>query len=325
MAATRVLFVKLSSLGDVIHHMPAVTDLCARRPDARIHWAVEEAYADLVRLHPAVEQAIAVPLRRVRGRLGTREAWRELGAARRALRRHPYDYVVDTQGLLKSALVSTMANGAKFGFDRASAREGLAARFYDQGLRVARAQHAVERNRQLVAEVFGYNVDTLPDYGIAAPPSPPAWAPPRYYVALHASSRADKLWPDDRWVELARRLSERGLVAVYPGGSALERNAAARLASLSPGGLLAPPMSLVEAAALLSAADGVVGVDTGLTHLAVALDVPTLGLYVATDPALTGLHGGPGAVNLGGPGRVPTVDEVEAAMGYGPAPDTSAE
>jgi len=320
MAGTRVLFVKLSSLGDVIHHLPAVTDLCARRPEVRIHWAVEEAYADLVRLHPAIEQAIAVPLRRIRGHIASRAAWRDLSAARRSLGRHPYDYVVDTQGLLKSALVARLAQGARFGFDRASAREKIAARFYDQGFAVAKGQHAVERNRRLVAEVFGYEVDTLPDYGIAPPPSAPSWAPPRYYVALHATSRADKLWPEAHWIELARRLAVQGLVAVYPGGSAAERNAAARLAQQSPGAMLAPPMSLVEAAALLSRADGVVGVDTGLTHLAVALDVPTLGIYTATDPALTGLHGGPTSVNLGGKGRVPSVDEVERALGYAPQP-----
>ena len=315
MTAPRVLFVKLSSLGDVIHNLPAVTDLCARRPEARIHWAVEEAYADLVRLHPAVEQVVAVPLRRLRREWGRRSAWSAFGAARRALRRHPYDYVLDTQGLVKSAAVARMAQGATFGFDRTSARERIAARFYDQGLKVPRAQHAVDRNRQLVAAVFGYAVDTLPDYGIAAPPSPPAWAPPRYYVALHATSRADKQWPEEHWIALARHLAGEGLVAVYPGGTAAERNAAASLATRSPGGVLAPPMSLVEAAALLASADGVVGVDTGLTHLAVALDVPALGLYGASDPALTGLHGGPKAVNLGAPGRLPTVEEVIAALG----------
>ncbi len=315
MTATRVLFVKLSSLGDVIHHLPAVTDLCARRPEARIHWAVEEAYADLVRLHPALEQVIAVPLRRWRQAWTTGEAWSALRQARRTLRRHPYDFVVDTQGLIKSAAVARTARGATFGFDRASARERLAARFYDQGIPVARALHAVERNRQLVADVFGYPVDTLPDYGIAAPPSPPDWAPDRYYVALHATSRADKHWPEERWVELARRLAPQGLVAVYPGGTPEERNTAARLAQRSPDGVLAPPMTLVEASALIAAASGVVGVDTGLTHLAVALGVPTLGLYTATDPALTGLHGGAKAINLGGPGRAPGVDEVEAALG----------
>lgn len=316
MTATRVLFVKLSSLGDVIHNLPAVTDLCAQRPDARIHWAVEDAYADLVRLHPAIEQAIPVPLRGLRRNWASGEAWAAFGAARRALRRHPYDFVIDTQGLLKSAAIARSAHGATFGFDRASARERMAARFYDQGLAVGRAQHAVERNRQLVAGVFGYTVDTLPDYGITAPPSAPTWAPPRYYVALHATSRADKRWDDARWIELARRLGEQGLVAVYPGGTPAERNDAARLATQSSGGVLAPPMTLVEAAALIAAADGVVGVDTGLTHLAVALGVPTIGLYCATDPALTGLHGGPTAVNLGTTGRSPTVDEVVAAIGH---------
>ena len=311
---------KLSSLGDVVHNLPAVTDLHAHRPEMRIQWAVEEAYADLVRLHPAVEQAIPVPLRRVKANWRSREAWGAIGLARRTLRRYPYDFIVDTQGLVKSALVARTADGPAFGFDRASAREKFAVRFYDQGLAVDRKLHAVERNRRLVANVFGYALDATVEYGIAAPPAPPPWAPRRYYVALHASSRADKHWPAPHWAELARRLSAQGLVAVYPGGNAVERNAAAALATQSPEALLAPPMSLVEAAALLAGAQGVVGVDTGLTHLAVALKVPTLGIYTATDPALTGLHGGAHATNLGGPRRAPSVDEVMAALGYGGSP-----
>jgi heptosyltransferase-1 len=181
-------------------------------------------------------------------------------AARRALNRHPYDYVVDTQGLVKSALVARMAQGARFGFDRASAREPFAARFYDQPLRVARAQHAVERNRRLVADVFGYEVDTLPDYGIAAPPSAPSWAPPRYYVALRATSRADKHWPDTSWIELRSAwppTAGRG----YPGGAqertrprACRRNRRQH------------PRATDDAVGGPPQADGVIGVDTGLTH-----------------------------------------------------------
>lgn len=316
MTSPRVLFVKLSSLGDVVHNLPAITDLRASRPNIAIHWAVEEAYAELARLHPAVEQAIPVPLRAMKGRWTSGAAWGALGLSRRTLQRYPYDYIVDTQGLAKSALVARSAAGPVFGFDRRSAREKFAARFYDQGLAVDRKLHAVERNRRLVAEVFGHSIAAPADYGIVASSGPPAWAPPRYYVALHATSRADKLWPQANWVELARRLAAHGLIAVYPGGTPRERDAAATLATQSPKGVLAPAMSLTEAAALLAGAQGVVGVDTGLTHLAVALKVPTLGIYTATDPALTGLHGAAGT-NLGGPGRIPTVDEVIDALGYG--------
>jgi len=176
--------------------------------------------------------------------------------------------------------------------------------------------HAVERNRRLTAQVFGYALENDARYGLAAPASPPPWAPERYFVALHATSRGDKRWPETHWTELARRLAQFGVAAVYPSGSVRERETAELLASGSPGGIVAPAMSLVEAAALLAGAQAVVGVDTGLTHLAVALERLTVGIYVATDPALTGLHGGAHAVNLGGPGRIPTVDEVETALGY---------
>lgn len=311
MPAPRVLFVKLSSLGDVIHHFPAVTDLRAHRPELEIHWAVEEAYAPLVRLHPAVSRAVAVGLRRLRSSLLAPAAWGALSGARRALRERPYDWIVDSQGLLKSVAVARLARGPLFGYDRASIRERAAARFYDQALAVPRNLHAVERNRRLVGAVFGYAPRGEADYGLPSPATPPSWAPQgNYVVALHASSRRDKRWPDACWLALAARLHPEGFAVVYPGGSPAERDDAARLAAASPGALAAPSMTLPEAAALLAHASAVVGVDTGLTHLAVALGTPTVGLYVATRPGLTGLHGGERAVSLGGPGVVPAVEDV---------------
>ena len=316
MPAPRVLFVKLSSLGDVIHHLPAVTDLARARPDAHIAWAVEEAYAGLVRLHPSVVDAIPVGLRALRRAPLSGAAWRRFRAARRALRRAPWDFVVDTQGLLKSAYIASVAHGPSFGQDRASARERLAARCYDVRIRVPRDLHAVERNRLLVAGVFGYPLESAVDYGLVAPAAPPAWAPAGpYVVLLHAASHAAKRWAEDRWIELGRTLAQEGHAIVLPGGTDAERASAARLAQAIPGALAAPAMDLVEAAALLGHASGVVGVDTGLTHLAVALRVPTVGIYCATNPALTGLHGGADAVNVGGAGAPPTVEAVLQAIG----------
>lgn len=314
MPAQRILFVKLSSLGDVIHHLPAVTDLGRRLPGAHVAWAVEEAYAELVRLHPAVAESIPVGLRALRSHPLDSERWRRMGAARRALAAKRWDYVIDTQGLLKSALVAKAAAGRSFGLDGASAREGAAAWFYDEAFTVPRALHAVERNRLLVARVLGYEPEGPADYGLEPPPYPPLWAPRgRYAVMLHAASRADKQWPDEKWVDLARRLAQRGFATVFPGGTDAERIAAARLALLVPGAIAAPPMDLWVAATLLAHADAVVGVDTGLTHLAVALGRPTVGIYRATDPALTGLHGENG-MSLGAPGREPTVDDVTRAL-----------
>lgn len=314
MPAQRVLFVKLSSLGDVVHHMPAVTDLARERPGTHVAWAVEEAYVELVRLHPAVAEAFPVGLRSLRGRPLSPAPWSRLGATRRALRAGRWDFVVDTQGLMKSAMVARFARSPSFGLDRASARERMASRFYDVKIAVPRAMHAVERNRRLVAQVFGYSVDGPADYGLAAPPSAPSWAPQAAYtVFLHAASRAAKRWPEERWVALGHAANEAGLDVVLPGGTAAERTASERIAKQLSRAMAAPAMGLADAAALLAHARTVAGVDTGLTHLAAAFGVPTVGIYAATRPELTGLHA-PNAVNVGGDGRVPTVEEVLGAF-----------
>ena len=314
MPATRVLFVKLSSLGDVVHHLPAVTDLLRHRPGIHVGWAVEEAYAELVRLHPGVAEVIPVGLRGLKRNVLSPARWRGMGEARRHLGAGKWDYVIDAQGLIKSALVTRAAKAPSFGMDRKSARERAAARFYDVRIPVAREQHAVERNRELVAKVFGYRVEGPPSYGLAAPAAPPAGAPTLpYAVLLQAASRADKRWPEERWEALARRLAENGCVSVFPGGTDEERRTAARLASKVPQGIAAPAMGLADAAALMAHSQLVVGVDTGLTHLGAALGRPTIGIYTATRPLLTGLHARD-ARNLGGPGAAPSADEVAAAL-----------
>ncbi len=316
-AEPRILFVKLSSLGDVVHHFPAVTDVRRCWPDAHVAWAVESAYENLVRLHPAVAEAIPVNLRSLRRAWYRGSEWSAFGASRRAIRSGPWDYVVDSQGLLKSAVVAASAHGARFGLDRASARERIAARFYDVRIPVARGMHAVERNRRLVAQVFGHDVDGPADYGLAQPPMPPAWAPATpYIVMLHAASHRMKMWPEAYWVELGQRLAERGYTSVLPSGTTAERSAARRIALDVPGSLAAPPADLEEMAALLAHAWAVVGLDTGLTHLAVALGRPTVGIYCSTETRLTGLHGAQ-AVSLGGPGKPPSVREVAEALGCG--------
>jgi heptosyltransferase-1 len=315
MPGPRVLFVKLSSLGDVVHHLPAVTELAERRGDAHIGWVVEEAYVDLVAMHPAVREAFAVSLRSLRRNPLAARAWRRIAETRSRLARSRWDYVVDAQGLIKSAVVARFARRPAFGLDAASARERVAARFYDVKVAVPRAMHAVERNRRLVGEIFGYRPEGAARYGLSRPAAPPAWASASpYVVLLHAASRADKRWPEERWIALGNALAARGTRAVLPGGSAEERATAARLAAAIPGALAAPEMTLTEAAALLAHAASVIGVDTGLTHLAAALGTPTAGIYCASNPALTGLHGGSAAINVGAAGAAPSVEDVERAI-----------
>lgn len=299
---TTILFVKTSSLGDVVHNCPAVSDAARALPGAAIDWVVEEPFAGIVVMHRAVRRVIPVAVRRWRAALWKRSVWSEIGALRRELRGERYDTVLDTQSLVKSALICTLASGKRHGMDRASAREWLAPSFYDVRHSVPRNLHAVERNRLLTASTLGYEVSESPDYGLRVPETSKS----RYVVLLTMTSRADKLWPEERWVELGRDL---GAPAILPWGSEEERARAQRIAAPI-GGTVLPRKSLADLARLFVNARAVVGLDTGLTHLAAALGVPAVGIYCGSDPALTGLYGAPLARNAGGPGRPPSVAEV---------------
>ena len=308
-----ILLVKTSSLGDVVHNLPVVSDLHRRFPTLAIDWVVEEAFVDIPRLHPAVRQVIPVAVRRWRRALTAAATWREMAEFRRRLRTGGYDAVLDTQGLVKSALIAAQAGGRKIGYAREAAREPLAARFYDRSFVIPKNLHAVERNRWLAAAALDYSADQPLDYGIAAAPMTVEWLPAApYAVLLTATSRADKQWPQAGWQALAAWLAERGIVPVLPAGSAGERKFAATLAATMPGGIAAPPLAIGDLARLFAGAQIVIGVDTGLTHLAAALGRPTIGLYGATDPLLTGVHAGERAVNLGGIGQAPSAAEVIA-------------
>jgi len=308
----RILFVKTSSLGDVVHHFPAVSDAARHRAGAQIDWVVEEAFADLARLHPAVSRVVPVALRRWRRSPLHPATWAEIGAFRRALGAERYDAVVDTQSLLKSAIVACAASGTRHGMDRASAREPLAASFYDVVHAVPKGMHAVERNRLLAAAALGYAPENLPDYGLGAP----AAAAEDYAVFLTMTSRADKLWPEASWIELGRSLE--GAI-VLPWGSEAEKGRAQRIAAALPGATVPARMAMPELAGLLSKARAVAGVDTGLTHLAAALGARTVGIYCGSDPARTGLYGARSARNLGAVRAPPRAAQVREALSELPA------
>lgn len=300
---TTILFVKTSSLGDVVHNCPAVSDVARALPGAAIDWVVEEGFAGIAAMHPAVRRVIPVAVRRWRRGLWQRSVWSEIGAWRRELRRERYDAVIDTQSLFKSALITSSALGKRHGMDRASAREVLAPMFYDVRHSVPRGMHAVERNRLLAAKALGYTSDTSPDYGLRVPGA----AKSSYAVLLTMTSRADKLWPDEHWIELARAMR---MPAMLPWGSDAERERAQRIAKEIGGTMIPRRLGMDELASLFVGANAVIGLDTGLTHFAAALGVPTVGIYCGSDPALTGIYGAPRAKNVGGPGRVPGVSEV---------------
>jgi len=312
----RILLVKTSSLGDVLHNLPVVTDIKRHYPSAQIDWLVEESFAALPKLHPAVHDVIPVALRRWRGRMLSTATWCEIKAFRTLLTEQHYDFAIDTQGLLKSALLMRGAHGLRCGFDKHSAREPLASVLYQRKFAVSSGQHAIERNRQLVAQALGYTVDGHADYGIHTPSIEHfAWLEQgAYAVLLHATSRTDKLWDETNWIALGQYLHQKCIRSVLPWGSESERLRSLRLAAAIPGAITPPRLGLYEATALLGGAHAVIGVDTGLAHLAAALNVPTIGIYTATDPALTGLYAGARVINLGGINQAPDVVSVKDTL-----------
>lgn len=301
----KILFVKTSSLGDVVHHCPAVSDAARAFPGTAIDWVVEAPFAPVAAMHPAVRRVIPVALRRWRGAWWRSAVWSEIGAFRRALRAERYDAVIDTQSLLKSAVIARWADGPRHGMDRASAREPLAARLYDVKHHVPRGGHAVERNRQLTAAALGIALSREVDYGLHAAPVESSERPPIVFLTM--TSRVDKLWPEERWIELGRALSR---PLVLPWGSETERERAQRIATALPDARVPNRMTLDQLAYRFAAAEAVVGLDTGLTHLAAALGARTVGIYCGSDPALTGLYGAARAANVGAIGRAPEVGEV---------------
>jgi heptosyltransferase-1 len=310
----KILLVKTSSLGDVVHNLPVATDIAHRFPEARIDWVVEEAFAALPALHPAVRRVIPVAVRRWRKQVFSRETWREVGDFRRALALEQYDFVIDTQGLLKSALLARCANGERHGYDAVSARESTAARFYDVTHALLPTQHAVVRNRALVAAALGYPIEGGADYGIRADCVGGANKVDDYCVLLHATSRADKHWSEENWIALGCKLVAAGLKCVLPWGNEAEMAAAKRIAAAVVGASVAPRLDLNAMARLLAGAKGTVGVDTGLMHLSAALGRPTVAIFCASSPELTGVYGARAACNLGALYAPPSVDEVMAAL-----------
>jgi heptosyltransferase I len=311
-AMPRILLIKTSSLGDVVHNLPVVSDLVAALPGVTIDWVVEEAFAAIPRLHPGVSRVLPIAQRRWRRRPWQAQVWRELRQFLCALRLQEYDFVIDTQGLLKSAWIARAARGLRHGLDRVSSREPLGW-FYDRVHLVPWGQHAVERNRQLAALALGRAVSGPAQYGVRAEGPLAAGLDGSHAMLLHATSAANKLWPEADWIELGTALAARGLVCVLPWGTPAERERSERLARRIPRAVVPERLGIEALAPLLARAQLVAGTDTGLTHLAGALGAPTLGIYCATDPQATGLHACRKARNLGGPGAAPSAKEVIAA------------
>ncbi len=289
----RVLIVKTSSMGDVLHTLPALTDAMQAIPGIRFDWVVEEGFAQIPSWHVTVDRVIPVAIRRWRKAWFSAPIAAERKAFRTAVQREHYDAIIDAQGLVKSAaLVTRLAQGVKHGMDWSSAREPLASLFYNRRHRIAKQQHAVERTRELFAKSLGYaKPQTQGDYAIARHFAVADAAHSPYAVFLHATTRDDKHWPESHWRELLGLLTDSGLRIKLPWGAPHEQARARRLAEGFTFVDVLPRMSLEEVARELAGARFVVSVDTGLSHLTAALDRPNVTLYGPTDPGLIGGYG----------------------------------
>lgn len=290
----RVLIVKTSSMGDVLHTLPALTDAALAIPGIRFDWVVEEGFAQIPTWHAAVDRVIPVAIRRWRKAWFSAAIRQERQAFREQLQHVQYDAVIDAQGLVKSAaLVTRLARGVKHGMDWQTAREPLASLFYNRRHHIAKQQHAVERTRELFAKSLGYHKpQTQGDYAIAQHflKNSDEKQPP-YVVFLHATTRDDKHWPESHWRTLLERMQATGLHIKLPWGAEHERQRAERIATGLDYVEVLPKLSLAEVAATLAGAQAVVSVDTGLSHLTAALDRPNITLFGPTDPGLIGGYG----------------------------------
>lgn len=310
----KILIVKTSSMGDVVHTMPTITDIATHVSGAVVDWVVEKPFASLPAMHPAVRRVIPIAWRKWRKSLWKAETRAAITGARQALKAEHYDLVLDLQGLLKSALWAVQANGPRAGYDRASAREPLAAIFYQRTAEVGKMLHAVERSRRLAAAHLGYDIgDTSPRFALTAPTG--SWHPAdrRYAVLITGASRPEKLWPESSWLAIATLLREAGYGLVWLWGSADEEERSKRLASTA-GGEVPPFLTVADAVAVLAKASLCVGLDTGFSHVAAAFGVPTVGIYCDHEPGLVGITGEGYVASVGGRGQVPTVESVAALV-----------
>ncbi|MDO5102231.1 MAG: lipopolysaccharide heptosyltransferase I [Lautropia sp.] len=330
----RILIVKMSSMGDVVHAQPLASDVHRHYPEATIDWVSEAAFAALPAMNPAVSEVIPIAWRRWRKQLGKPETRAAMTAFWQGLRARHYDLVLDCQGLIKSAVVARMARaGRRAGPDRASAREPLASLAYDLPINVPKDWHVVRRNRAIGAGALGYSLDSPARFGLSVPILTPAEVPwlPESPMALlvTGASRDAKLWPESHWIDAAVHLQRAGLNLLWFWGSPAEEARARRLAdaAVSAAGdqatqsVVPPFLSVRDAARVIRSARVVVGLDTGFTHLAGALGRPTVGIFADFDAVQCAVSGDSFCASFGGVGQIPSTTEVIGAIDQALAAD----
>jgi heptosyltransferase-1 len=286
----KILIVKTSSLGDVIHTLPALTDAAQVYPEVQFDWVVEENFAEIPSWHPCVHRVIPIAWRSWRKNLCRAWQQKQIQPFYAALRETQYDKIIDAQGLLKSACIGRLARGMHCGLDYRSAREPLASLLYQKRYTVNFHQHAVTRARQLFAQVFAYAIPVeKPDYAIRAHFGSPHIS--KNILFVHGTTWKTKEWPASFWIDLAKRCVAAGWHVQIPWGNTEEKERAAHIAATDPHIEVLPKTTLIELTSLLLQAKATIAVDTGIGHLAAALSVPTISLYGPTNPIYIGALG----------------------------------
>lgn len=290
----RVLIVKVSSLGDIIHTLPAVTDAQHAHKDLVFDWVVEENFVEVPGWHPAVDKVIPVAIRRWRRNLFKTYLNHEFRAFKRSLQGVHYDLVIDAQGLIKSGVISRLSRGLTIGLSNRTIREPMATLFYNKVYSVPWTEHAVDRVRQLFSRALQYEYDEDQiDYGIDISRITDGRniSEGKSVVFLHGTTWNTKHWPEYYWRHLARIATEAGYEVQLPWGNASEKQRAEFIALNNPRVTVLDKQSLSGLANYIQQSQGVIAVDTGLGHLAAALAKPTVSLYGPTNPDLSGTFG----------------------------------
>jgi len=308
----RILIVRTSSLGDLVHMLPAISDIARHVPDAHMDWIVEEGFAEVPSWHPAIHDVIPVAHRRWRKSWWSPQTRAERAALKRDLDARRYDIVLDMQALMKSIWLVRQTHGVRHGLDRKSAREPLASFFYDVRHTVEFWQPAVIRQRKLAASAFGYQYEGEPDFGLHRFTARAQIE--SYAVIMPSASRDDKLWPAEHWHRVFDRLASHGLGLRLLAGNERETERARQLIEGREGAEVLPRMSLESVARVLASARIMVGLDSGLTHLSAGLGRPTIGIYKASTPVRTPLQGSSYTASLGERGSEPSAETVLSAV-----------
>lgn len=308
----KILIVRTSSLGDLVHMLPAISDMARHVPNAQIDWIVEDAFVEIPRWHAGIHDVIAVAHRRWRRNWWSPQTRLARAALRKTLGERHYDIVLDMQGLMKSIWLVRQTRGLRHGLDRASAREPLASFFYDVRHTVKFWQPAVTRQRQLASLALGYTCEGAPDFGLQAITDGVPIGP--YAIIMPSASRPDKLWDDAHWQQVFRHLNAHGLTPRLLAGNAAETERAAALIHGVPDAEVLPHMNLTDVARTIAGARIMVGLDSGLTHLSAGLGRPTIGIYIASTPVRTPLEGSSYTASLGERGNPPSAETVISAI-----------